>query len=61
MFFIYVTIAVLVLSIAIINIQPFKKASVHYPSNDPIFMVLLSLVYVVLLGREIAFHKRPHA
>ena len=53
MFFIYALILLILLMIVTINIQPFKKASVRYPSTDPIFHVLLSLVYVALLGRSI--------
>ena len=60
MYFIYALIVLIILMIAIINIQPFKKASVCYPSTDPIFMVLLSLVYVALLGRGIIFDTRHH-
>ena len=60
MYFIYALIVLLILMIAIINIQPFKKASVHYPSTDPIFMVLLSLVYVALLGRATAENSESH-
>ena len=37
MYFIYALILLLIFMIAIINIQPFKKASVHYPSTDPIY------------------------
>ena len=57
----YALIVLVILMIAIINIQPFKKTSVRYPSTDPIFMVLLSLVYVALLGRGIVYDTRHHA
>ena len=58
MFFVYALIALLILVIAVINIQPFKKASVRYPSTDPIFIVFLSLVYVSVLVRATIFDTR---
>ena len=60
MFFVYAIIIVIILLIAIINFQPFKKASVCYPSTDPIFMVFLSLAFVAMLGRAIADYTRSH-
>ena len=52
--FVYAILALVVILIAIINIQPFKKTAVRYPSNDPIFLVLLSLVFVANIGRHVA-------
>ena len=54
MFFVYAVLAVVVILIAIINVQPFKKTAVRYPSNDPIFLVLLSLFFVINIGRDVA-------
>ena len=54
MFFVYSTIILIVLSIAIVNIQPYKKVSTRYPSTDIIFFLLLSISYVTVLGRNIA-------
>ena len=52
--FVYAILALVVILIAIINVQPFKKTAVHYPSNDPIFLVLLSLFFVINIGRDVA-------
>ena len=58
MYFVYGTIVLLVFLIAIINIQPFKKVVIHYPSVDPIFFIFFSLFYISLLGRSISsVHK----
>ena len=54
MFFVYSTIILVLLSIAIINIQPYKKVATRYPSTDIIFFLLLSISYVSLLGRNTA-------
>ncbi len=51
MFFTYATILLVIFLIAIVNIQPYKKESVRYPSTDSIFLIFLSLVFV-FLGRE---------
>ncbi len=51
-FFIYAIIILVVFLIAIINIQPYKKESVRYPSTDSIFFIFLSLVFILFLGRE---------
>ena len=53
-FFVYATIILVVLLIAIINIQPYKKGASRYPSTDVNFFLLLSLCYVILLGRGVA-------
>ena len=50
MFFVYSTIFIVLLSIAIINIQPYKKVATRYPSTDIIFLLLLSISYVSVLG-----------
>ena len=54
MSFIYGTIVSLTLLIAIINIQPFKKVVIHYPSIDPIFLIFISLIYITFLVRSIS-------
>ena len=51
MYFIYGLVILMIILIAMINIQPFKKIAVRYPSTDPIFVILLSLFYIALLGR----------
>ena len=54
MFFVYAVLALVIVLIAIINIQPFKKTAVRYPSNDPIFLILLSLFFIFNIGRDVA-------
>ena len=34
--------------LAIINVQPFRKSAARYPSNDPIFFILLSLTFTII-------------
>ena len=40
--------------IAAMNIQPFKKVPVRYPSTDMVFYILLSLAYTGIIAREVA-------
>ena len=54
MFFVYSLIVLVILLIAIINIQPYKKVTIHFPPTDLTFFVLLSLLYVIVLGRDVA-------
>ena len=49
--FLSTIILVLLYLIAIINIQPYKKKAVRYPSTDSQFLVFLSLCFIALLGR----------
>ena len=53
MFYVYAVITLTVLLLAIINVQPFKKSAVRYPSTDPIFLILLSLTFVTNMGRDV--------
>ena len=53
-FFVYAVITLIIVLIAMVNIEPFKKAAIHYPSTDPIFFILLSLCYIAVLGRGFA-------
>ena len=55
MFFVYAVITLTVVLLAIINVQPFKKSAVRYPSTDPIFLILLSLIFVAVISRENLF------
>ena len=50
-FFVYAVILLVLFLIAIININPYKKESVRYPSTDSIFFTFFSLVFIILLGR----------
>ena len=54
MFFVYALIVLIILLTIIINVQPFKKSAVRYPSTDSTFFVLLSLSYVSVLGMDIS-------
>ena len=51
--FIYATIVLVVYLIAVINIQPYKKMAVRYPSTEPHFLIFLSLSFIALLGNMI--------
>ena len=53
MFFVYAVITLTVVLLVIINVQSFKKSAVRYPSTDPIFLILLSLIFVTNMGRDI--------
>ena len=53
-YYVHATILLVILLIAMINIQPFKKIAVRYPSTDPIFVTLFCLFYTAALGREVA-------
>ena len=50
MFFVYAAIFIVILLIAMINIQPFKEVSGHYTSTDVVFHLLFSLCYISLIG-----------
>ena len=49
--FLSTVILVIIYLIAIINIQPYKKKAVRYPSTDSQFLVFLSLCFIAFLGR----------
>jgi hypothetical protein len=49
----YGLIAFLILSIVVINIQPYKVAS-RYSLMDTIFYILLSLVFIAAISRDVA-------
>ena len=53
MFYVYAVITLTVVLLVIINVQPFKKSATRYPSTDPIFFILLSLIFVTSIGRDI--------
>ena len=54
MYFVYATIIIVFLLIVSINVQPFKKKVVHYPTNDSIFLILFTLFYIPIIGRSVA-------
>ena len=53
-FFVYAVIIIVTYLIVVINIQPFKKAVVRYPSTDLTFLMLLSFSFIVNIGRDIS-------
>ena len=57
MFFVYALIFLLILLIAMINVQPLKN-NVRYPSTDSVFFVLLSLFSIAALGRGITYTEK---
>ena len=54
MFFVYAVITFIIFLIVMVNVQPYKKAAVRYPSTDSTFMILLSFSYIANIGRDIA-------
>ena len=54
MYFVYSLIAFVVFTIAVINIQPFKKVASCHASTDMVFYILLSLAYTGCIMRDIA-------
>ena len=54
MYFVYSLIALLILLIAMINIQPLKKVNLHYPLADLMFTFLLTFNHIAVLGRGLA-------
>ena len=57
MFFVYATNILVILLIAIVNIQPYKKESVRRPSTDSTFFAFLTTVFIVLLGQEVTITR----
>ena len=58
MFFAYSLIILLILLIAIINIQPLKRIGQHYPLVDIIFIFLFCFFHIALLGKATFMHKK---
>ena len=54
MYFVYSLIAFLILLVAVVNIQPFKKVASHYPSTDTVFYILLCLFHTVCIANDMA-------
>ena len=52
--FIYSSIALLIISIVTINIQPFKMIAANYLSTDITFFILLSLAFTAATGANVA-------
>ena len=53
MSFVYILILILTFMLAIINIQPYKKVAVRYPSTDSTFFALLSFFYIIFIGKDV--------
>ena len=60
MCFIYALILIVTILIILVNIQPYKKTAVRYPSTDPTFFVFLSITYSAILGMDLS-HITNHA
>jgi hypothetical protein len=54
MYFVYGLIALLILLIAMINIQPLKMVNLQYPLADLMFAFLLSFTHIAVLGTGFA-------
>ena len=54
MYFVYGLIALLILLIAMINIQPLKMVNLKYPLADLMFAFLLTFTHIAVLGRGVA-------
>ena len=57
MSFAYVLILIATILILLINIQPYKKTAVRYPSTDTTFFFLLALLNSAILGMGLSFIK----
>ena len=53
MYLVYAAITLVTFLIVMINIRPYNEAATRYPSNDPIFLILLSVCYVANIGRDV--------
>ena len=56
--FVHAAITVVIFLILAINLEPFKKAAVHYPSTDSTFMILLSIMFIADIGRDVASREK---
>ena len=62
MYYIYASIVIVILLIAMINIEPFKKAAVNFHLTNSIFFFLLCICYLSLTGRQIPVARsEPHS
>ena len=52
MYFMYTTLLTVIILIIMINIQPFKK--VIHSITEPIFLIFMSLIYIVAIARSIS-------
>ena len=53
-YFIYSLIIFIILTVAVINMQPFKKVASRYSSTDMVFYISFSLAYTGCIMRDIA-------
>ena len=51
MLFLSSVVLMLIYLIAIVNIQPYKKKAVRYPSTDSQFLIFLTFCFITILGR----------
>ena len=54
MYFIYIVILLISMTIILINFQPYKNSVAHYTTIDASFLILLSLFFTTISGNNIA-------
>ena len=59
--YMYSLIVLLILLIAMINIQPLKKIGSHYPLVDILFTFLLCFLHIAILERASSIHEKYNA
>ena len=52
MYFVYAAVVFTLLTILLINVQPYKKTPSNYPPTDLMFLFLFNLIYIAILGRD---------
>ena len=58
MCFTYILILLITVLILLINVQPYKRTAVRYPSTDTTFFILLTLFHSAILGMDLSSVKR---
>ena len=53
MYFVYIVILLISMTIILINFQPYKNSVVHYTTIDASFLILLSLFFTTISGNNI--------
>ena len=55
MYFIYAVVFLIIMLVAIINVEPFKEVAIRHLSTELTFISLLSICYIALIGRQVSF------
>jgi hypothetical protein len=53
MYFVYVVILLISMTIVLINFQPYKNSATHYTTIDASFLILLSLFFTTISGNNV--------